>query len=71
MTTVGEAKGERFDFVGSSIYSVTLVAIIYGLSLMPRTGGRFLLAASLALGACQVRNEGGQSCFRYSSIQGQ
>ena len=45
-----EAKGERFDFVGSAIYSVTLVAIIYGLSLMPSNGGAgFLLAGFFGL----------------------
>ena len=47
-----EAKGERFDFVGSAIYSVTLVAIIYGLSLMPSNGGAgFLLAGFFGLWA--------------------
>ncbi len=47
-----EAKGERFDFVGSAIYSVTLVAIIYGLSLMPSNGGAgFLLAGFVGLWA--------------------
>jgi MFS family permease len=40
-----EAKGERFDFVGAAIYSVTLVAIIYGLSLMPSNGGAGCLLA--------------------------
>jgi EmrB/QacA subfamily drug resistance transporter len=42
-----EAKGERFDFVGAAIYSVTLVAIIYGLSLMPSNGGVGLLLAGV------------------------
>ena len=47
-----EARGERFDFVGSMIYSATLVAIIYGLSLLPSLGGAgFLLAGVLGLWA--------------------
>ena len=34
------ARGESFDWVGSIIYSLTLVAIMYGFSLLPRiTGG--------------------------------
>ena len=68
-----EAKGEKFDFVGSSIYSVTLVAIIYGLSLMPSNRGVRLPPGRRlrALGACQVRNEDGKPCFRYSSFQRQ
>lgn len=43
-----EAKGERFDFVGAFIYSVTLVAIIYGLSRLPSREGIFSLCAGLA-----------------------
>ncbi|MEM2927642.1 MAG: MFS transporter [Nitrososphaerota archaeon] len=30
-----EAKGEKFDFIGSIIYSFILIAIIYGFSLLP------------------------------------
>jgi EmrB/QacA subfamily drug resistance transporter len=49
---LAEARGERFDFVGSMIYSVTLVAIIYGLSLLPSLGGAgFLLAGILGIWA--------------------
>jgi len=43
-----EAKGERFDFVGAFIYSVTLVAIIYGLSRLPSREGIFSLCTGLA-----------------------
>lgn len=43
-----EAKGERFDFVGAFIYSVALVAIIYGLSRLPSREGIFSLCAGLA-----------------------
>jgi len=34
-----EARGERFDFFGSAIYSFTLIAVMYGFSLLPRTTG--------------------------------
>ncbi|MHA1711043.1 MAG: MFS transporter, partial [Candidatus Freyarchaeota archaeon] len=34
-----EAKGEMFDFIGSTIYSLMLIAIVYGLSLLPAMSG--------------------------------
>ena len=34
-----EAKGEKFDLVGSIIYGLALVALIYGLSLLPEISG--------------------------------
>lgn len=38
-----EAKDEKFDFAGSIIYGITLLAIMYGFSLLPRTSGALLL----------------------------
>lgn len=38
-----EAKGEKLDLVGSIIYGVTLVAIMYGFSLLPRFSATWLL----------------------------
>jgi len=38
-----EAKGEKFDFTGSIIYSLTLIAIMYGLSLLPEMWGVWLI----------------------------
>lgn len=38
-----EAQGERFDVTGSIIYSLTLVAIMYGFSLLPTRPGAWLL----------------------------
>ena len=38
-----EAEGEKFDFTGSLLYSVTLVAIMYGFSMLPGIGGAFLI----------------------------
>jgi len=34
-----EAKGHKFDLIGSVIYSLALVAIMYGLSLLPAMSG--------------------------------
>jgi len=44
-----EAKGEKFDVAGSLIYSSMLVAIMYGLSLLPEMSGVWLILAG-ALG---------------------
>ncbi len=44
------AKGERFDFPGSLIYIFTLVATMYGFSLLPAAeGGELILAGILGL----------------------
>jgi EmrB/QacA subfamily drug resistance transporter len=40
-----EARGERFDLAGSLLYSVSLVAVMYGLSLLPSRTGVVLTAA--------------------------
>ncbi len=46
-----EARGERFDWVGSLFYSLTLVAIINGFSLLPRLyGGELILIGAMGLG---------------------
>lgn len=44
------AKGEKFDFTGSIIYSLVLVAVIYGFSLLPQVSGVGLIIIG-ALGA--------------------
>jgi EmrB/QacA subfamily drug resistance transporter len=38
-----EAKGESFDFTGSIIYSLTLIAVMYGFSLLPARAGAWLI----------------------------
>ena len=38
-----EAKGEQFDLTGSILYSLTLIALIYGLSLLPAGAGMALI----------------------------
>jgi EmrB/QacA subfamily drug resistance transporter len=37
------AKGERFDFAGSAIYSLGLVALVYGFTLLPAMSGVWLI----------------------------
>lgn len=39
-----EAKGESFDWKGSIIYSITLVMIMYGFSILPSNSGIWLLS---------------------------
>jgi EmrB/QacA subfamily drug resistance transporter len=38
-----EAQGEKFDFTGSIFYGLTLVAIMYGFSLLPTISGVWLI----------------------------
>lgn len=42
-----EARGERFDFTGSVIYAVTLVATMYGFSQLPALLGFWLILVGL------------------------
>lgn len=44
-----EAKGEKFDLAGSAIYGLALVAMIYGLSLLPAAQGY-----GFVLGGCGI-----------------
>ena len=41
------AKGERFDFAGSAIYSLALVALIYGFTLLPDMPGVWLVVGGI------------------------
>ena len=43
-----DARGEAFDLVGAGIYAVAMVAVIYGLSRLPRPAGVGLLLAGAA-----------------------
>jgi EmrB/QacA subfamily drug resistance transporter len=38
-----EAKGEKFDFIGSIAYGVTLIIIMYGFSILPKMLGTYLI----------------------------
>jgi EmrB/QacA subfamily drug resistance transporter len=41
------AKGERFDIVGSVIYSLGLVALVYGFTLLPAMSGVWLIVGGI------------------------
>lgn len=41
------ARGEKFDLIGSIIYSITLICIMYGFTLLPATSGLGLVFAGL------------------------
>ena len=41
------AKGERFDFAGSVIYSLALVALVYGFALLPAMPGVWLVVGGV------------------------
>ena len=41
------AKGERFDFAGSIIYSLGLVALVYGFTLLPAMPGVWLIVGGI------------------------
>ncbi len=43
-----EAKGESFDSGGSAIYSIALLALVFGLSRLPQASGFWLILLSLA-----------------------
>jgi EmrB/QacA subfamily drug resistance transporter len=44
------ARGEKFDWIGSAIYSLALVAVMYGLSRLPATlGVGLILAGTLGI----------------------
>jgi EmrB/QacA subfamily drug resistance transporter len=42
-----EASGEKFDIFGSVIYAVTITAIMYGLTTLPKISGGILIFAGL------------------------
>jgi len=46
-----EARGERFDVTGSGIYALTLLLLMYGLSLLPAMAGLWFILAGIIGGA--------------------
>jgi len=54
-----EARGERFDFKGSLIYSLSLIGIIYGFTLLPGTPGIALIVSGVLGILAFVRREAG------------
>ncbi|ABK14118.1 MAG: MFS transporter [Methanothrix sp.] len=43
-----DARGERFDLSGSLVYGISIMALVYGMSLLPSSAGRFVTVAGLA-----------------------
>jgi EmrB/QacA subfamily drug resistance transporter len=43
-----EARGERLDFLGSAIYCLSLVSVMYGFNLLPRMAGVLFFSAGIA-----------------------
>ncbi len=56
-----EAKGEKFDFVGSMIYSLALVAIMLGFTVLPSLSGGWLILAGVVGIVVLIRWELAQS----------
>jgi EmrB/QacA subfamily drug resistance transporter len=52
-----EAAGERFDVIGSILYAVGIAALVYGLTLLPRPGGLWLVGAGALVTVLFVRWE--------------
>jgi EmrB/QacA subfamily drug resistance transporter len=44
-----EAKGEKFDFTGSIAYSLALMAVVYGFTLLPERIGGWLILAGISV----------------------
>ena len=55
-----EARGEKFDYIGSLLYCIGMVVLIYALSILPAFRGLWLIALALAGLAAFVRWEIGQ-----------
>jgi len=54
-----EARGESFDAIGSVLFGLMLVALMYGFSRLPNIVGLWLVLTGLALGALLFRVESG------------
>ena len=52
-----EARGEKFDFIGSLIYGLAVVAIMYGISLLPTLTALWVILLGLAGIAAFIRWE--------------
>lgn len=52
-----EAKGQHFDIKGSVIYSIGLIAVVYGLSELPSVTGAWILGLGIVGGLAFVRWE--------------
>ncbi|MDD1679634.1 MAG: MFS transporter [Methanomicrobiales archaeon] len=57
-----DAKGEGFDYIGTLLYAVTLVAFVYGLSELPTVSGGSLILASFVILGMFLWWESGRKC---------
>ncbi len=57
-----ECAGERFDLSGSILYSIALVSLMYGFSVLPEVSGGVLVLAGLVLIGVFVWYEQRQDC---------
>ncbi len=55
-----DARGERFDYVGSLLYAIAMVIMIYAFSILPALWGFGLIAVALAGLAAFIRWEANQ-----------
>lgn len=53
-TEWAEASGEKFDWVGSVVYGISLASFIYGFSRLPSTIGLICLAAGIIMAAAFI-----------------
>jgi EmrB/QacA subfamily drug resistance transporter len=56
------AREDRFDLVGSAIYSLMLVAVMFGFSLLPAWQGAVLVLMGMATFVLLIRWESGVAC---------
>jgi EmrB/QacA subfamily drug resistance transporter len=52
-----EAKGEKFDYAGSVLYSLSIILLMYGLSLLPKFSAVWFMGASISGFFIFVRRE--------------
>jgi EmrB/QacA subfamily drug resistance transporter len=53
-----EARGQKMDLIGSVLYAITLLAVMYGFRLLPSLSGAWLIAGGLAALAGFIVREG-------------
>jgi MFS family permease len=52
------AAGEKFDLIGSTVYGMAVIALVYGISLLPSAAGSFVILGGLIFLAAFVVIEG-------------
>jgi hypothetical protein len=52
------AGGEKFDLIGSTVYGMAIIALVYAISLLPSAAGSFVILGGLIFLAAFVVIEG-------------